>query len=212
MQIVVLINNRIKEEFHSNSSAEISDIVWIEDYESFKKYPEADVYIDFLFGNTKKRLHFLNQLLPSVVMVNSVVHTLAELDENLIRFNGWPTFLKGALIEAACFNEASKSKAEQAMDLFGKKIEWLPDEPGFVTPRVVSMIINEAHFALSENVSTKEEIDLAMKLGTAYPLGPFEWAEKIGMQNIVLLLNKMNEKAERYKPCDLLIHNEKNSI
>ena len=42
------------------------------------------------------------------------------------------------------------------------------------------MIINEAFLALQEGVSTKEEINTAMKLGTNYPLGPFEWVEKIG--------------------------------
>ena len=41
------------------------------------------------------------------------------------------------------------------------------------------------HFLqLGENVSTRDEIDTAMKLGTNYPFGPFEWAEKIGLKNI----------------------------
>ncbi len=45
----------------------------------------------------------------------------------------------------------------------------------------MAMIINEAWHALAEEVSTKNEIDTAMKLGTNYPYGPFEWAEKIGL-------------------------------
>ena len=49
-----------------------------------------------------------------------------------------------------------------------------PDIPGFISARVVSMIINEAYFALEEEVSSKEEIDTAMKLGTNYPYGPFD--------------------------------------
>ncbi len=46
------------------------------------------------------------------------------------------------------------------------------------------MIVNEAFFAFGEKISTIEEIDMAMKLGTNYPNGPFEWAEKIGIENI----------------------------
>ena len=43
------------------------------------------------------------------------------------------------------------------------------------------MIINEAYFTWEAGTSTKEEIDIAMKLGTGYPYGPFEWGEKIGL-------------------------------
>jgi 3-hydroxybutyryl-CoA dehydrogenase len=81
----------------------------------------------------------------------------------------------------------------------------LPDEPGFITPRVISMIINEAYFALEEGVSTKEEINTAMKLGTAYPYGPFEWAERIGVRNILVLLNRLSKEKSQYKPAPLLV-------
>jgi 3-hydroxybutyryl-CoA dehydrogenase len=54
------------------------------------------------------------------------------------------------------------------------------------------MIVNEAFIALKEGVSTKEEIDIAMKLGTNYPYGPFEWAEKIGTERIKNLLSKLS--------------------
>jgi 3-hydroxybutyryl-CoA dehydrogenase len=74
----------------------------------------------------------------------------------------------------------------------------VPDEIGFITPRVVSMIINEAFIALKEGVSTKGEIDTAMKLGTNYPYGPFEWAEKIGVEKIKSLLDKLSMQEKRY--------------
>jgi 3-hydroxybutyryl-CoA dehydrogenase len=59
---------------------------------------------------------------------------------------------------------------------------------------VISTIINEALIALMEGVSTREEIDTAMKLGTNYPYGPFEWAEKIGMERVDSLLAQLREK------------------
>ncbi|HRG10176.1 MAG TPA: 3-hydroxyacyl-CoA dehydrogenase family protein, partial [Cyclobacteriaceae bacterium] len=58
-----------------------------------------------------------------------------------------------------------------------------------MTPRVICMIINEAYFTVEEGTATREDVDLAMKLGTNYPLGPFEWTEKIGLQNIVNVLD-----------------------
>jgi 3-hydroxybutyryl-CoA dehydrogenase len=90
------------------------------------------------------------------------------------------------------------------MAVFNKKIEWVPDIPGFVTARVISMIINEAYFALDENVSSKEEIDTAMKLGTNYPYGPFEWAKAIGLKNVYDLLKHLAELNNRYTPSALL--------
>ena len=90
------------------------------------------------------------------------------------------------------------------MSELGKTIEWTPDIPGFISARILSAIINEAYFTLEEGVSSKEEIDMAMKLGTNYPSGPFEWGKKIGLNNILSLLNKMAEINSRYKPAALL--------
>jgi len=66
------------------------------------------------------------------------------------------------------------------------------------------MIINEAWFALQEGISTKQEIDIAMKLGTNYPYGPFEWGDKIGLKNIYRLLKEMSGENSKYQPAELL--------
>jgi 3-hydroxybutyryl-CoA dehydrogenase len=50
-----------------------------------------------------------------------------------------------------------------------------------------------------------------MKLGTNYPYGPFEWSEKIGLFNIVSLLQKLSKKDKRYTISSLLIHKSQNS-
>ena len=66
-------------------------------------------------------------------------------------------------------------------------------EPGFVAARVMSMIVNEAFYSLGENISSIEDIDSAMVLGTNYPGGLFEWVEKIGVENFYRLLKKLAE-------------------
>ncbi len=77
--------------------------------------------------------------------------------------------------------------------------------PGFISASVIAMIINEAYFAKADGVSTEAEIDLAMKLGTNYPYGPFEWAQKIGLKNILNLLTSMSEQNNKYAPSPLLV-------
>jgi 3-hydroxybutyryl-CoA dehydrogenase len=68
------------------------------------------------------------------------------------------------------------------------------------------MIINEAYFAWGDEVSSKTDIDTAMKLGTNYPFGPFEWANRIGIENVYGTLAAMYQdtQEERYKICPLL--------
>ncbi len=75
-----------------------------------------------------------------------------------------------------------------------------------VSPRIVCMIINEAYFTLQEGTANKEDIDKGMKLGTAYPHGPFEWCNLIGIENVYTILKGMAEDThdERYKICSLL--------
>jgi 3-hydroxybutyryl-CoA dehydrogenase len=73
------------------------------------------------------------------------------------------------------------------------------------------MIINEAYFALEAGVSSKKEIDIAMKLGTNYPFGPFEWSEKIGLKKIITLLDTLSVSDSRYTPSSLM-KKEMNSL
>jgi 3-hydroxybutyryl-CoA dehydrogenase len=44
-----------------------------------------------------------------------------------------------------------------------------------------------------------------MRLGTNYPFGPFEWSEKIGLENIYDLLNKLAATDDRYTPAKGMI-------
>ena len=108
------------------------------------------------------------------------------------------------VIELAAAGKEWTDKAGSLCAAFNKTAEWVPDLPGFVSARVVSMIINEAWFALEEEISTKEEIDIAMKLGTNYPYGPFEWGEKIGLHNVYQLLEALSVSQSRYIPAPLL--------
>ena len=133
------------------------------------------------------------------VFINSVTIPLSEVvgGGNIIRVNGWSGFLEKDTWEIV--GEVNE-KAENALKALGKKYIRVNDEPGLVSARILSMIINEAFFAEEEKVSSREEIDIAMKLGTNYPWGPFEWAEKIGLKNIYALLEKLSLTDPRYTP------------
>ncbi len=90
--------------------------------------------------------------------------------------------------------------------LFSKKTETISDAIGGVFPRTLSMIINEAAFALQEKVATAEDIDLAMKLGTNYPKGPLAWCDEIGAAVVVAILDALAKEygSDRYRVAPLL--------
>ena len=56
-----------------------------------------------------------------------------------------------------------------------------PDEAE-IAVRILSMIMNEAAFAVGEGVASVRDIDIAMKLGTNYPKGPLKWSDEIGLE------------------------------
>jgi 3-hydroxybutyryl-CoA dehydrogenase len=196
MQVVILTNENLKEELTKDVSSLTEDVVWIEDISQLNEHKEFDVIIDLLFE--QEHIRKLEGFLPGPVIINSVLETLSETNSSFIRINGWPTFLNSSFIEASSLDGDNKQKAEEVFFLFNKKIEWVDDIVGFITPRVICMIINEAFIALREGVSTREEIDTAMKLGTNYPYGPFEWAERIGLEKIEGLLGKLSKQQSRY--------------
>ncbi len=87
-----------------------------------------------------------------------------------------------------------------------KEVEIVDDTPGLVFPRVLAMIVNEAAFALMEGVASVADIDLAMKLGTNYPMGPLAWADEIGLNEILQVLTGLHQELgdDRYRPASIL--------
>ena len=205
MRLVVLTNEQLKEELLSNGVSAYCKIDWINSPEELLSHTDADAVIDLLFEYSGYDVSHLNNYLTKPVFVNSMNKTITEIGLPFIRINAWPGFLKRNTAEVSIADEVNKNKTEKILSLLNRKAEWVPDIKGFVSSRVVSMIINEAYFTLEENVSTKEEIDIAMKLGTNYPYGPFEWSKKIGLKNIAGLLTELSITEKRYEPASLLL-------
>ena len=165
---------------------------------------QSDAFIDLQFDGHASRIVFLKKL-SATVLINSVPFTIKEMGAGFTRFNGWSTFLNKPIVDAFCQDEM-KEKASDVFNAINKKLEWVQDSPGFITPRILSMIINEAFYALGEGVSSKNEIDIAMKLGTGYPFGPFEWSERIGLKNVHDVMAQLAKSNLKYSPAPALIN------
>src|SRR5690606_30924356 len=89
----------------------------------------------------------------------------------------------------------------------GKTALSAKDSPGFLFNRILVPMINEAIYALSEGISTVEEIDQMMKLGGNHPMGPLALADLIGLDTILAIMRVLHEGIgeSKYRPCPLLI-------
>ena len=146
------------------------------------------------------------------LFVNATRGSLAELAyftegpiPNLYGFAGDPTFLERELLEVSEHHD-NESDAAVVLKKMGLKAVVVDDRVGLVTPRIIAMIINEAYYTVQEGTANRQDIDLGMKLGTNYPMGPFEWSKHWGLNNIYELLDALylDTKEERYKICPLL--------
>ena len=162
--------------------------------EAFFANKNADAYFDL-----RANAHDDYSSIAKPVFINSMAATIAEnnYSKNIIRINAWPGFIEKDLWELA---GAVSAEAEYILQQLNKRYIVVPDEPGFVSARIIAMIINEAYYALDEKVSSKTDIDIAMKLGTNYPYGPFEWCNIIGVQQVYQLLAKLSLTDERFLP------------
>lgn len=202
MQVVVIGTTGAQKEFQEKGIAEGVEVHFENSVVHAKK--EADAYFYLLpeegLPDDLEALKSFNR--PT--FVNAVTTTLNDLGEKFVRINGWPTFIERSSLEIAA-SESTLEEAARILKSLGWKFYPVPDIAGLISARVIAMIVNEAYFALGDEVSTKEDIDIAMKLGTNYPFGPFEWSEKIGLKNIATLLKHLSASDKRYTPAPELL-------
>jgi 3-hydroxybutyryl-CoA dehydrogenase len=77
---------------------------------------------------------------------------------------------------------------------------------GGVLERILCQVINECAFALGEGVGSAQDIDTGMVLGLNYPRGPLAWADEIGLDHVLAVLDRLWEeyREERYRPAPAL--------
>jgi 3-hydroxybutyryl-CoA dehydrogenase len=212
MQILVIGNklnlDELKQKFgpeHKYLFGELEDDIK-------ERMRSADVVFDF--HPTKSSLKTRYSNFPNTVFLNTSLISLSELidqsdflkRDSFFGFCGLPTFVNRSVLEASVSGTKNESQLENICSQLVTDFVCVEDGVGLVTPRVICMIINEAYYTLEEGTASRDDIDLAMKLGTNYPFGPFEWAKHIGTSNVIELLDAVyrDTSDDRYKVCFLL--------
>lgn len=100
-------------------------------------------------------------------------------------------------------------KAHRFIGSLGLRAIEVPETPGLVLGRILAMLVNEATSALMEGVSTAEDIDAAMQFGTNYPRGPLSWADLVGLDVILAILNHLEDEYGDVRYCAMPLLRQK---
>ncbi|SFT01682.1 3-hydroxyacyl-CoA dehydrogenase family protein [Marininema halotolerans] len=103
-------------------------------------------------------------------------------------------------------DHAAWQRGIRLWEFWGKEVEMIGDEPGLVFPRTMALMVNEAAWLLTEGGAAGPDIDKAMKTGTRHPFGPLEWADRIGVDQVLWILQGLFDELgeDRYRPAPLI--------
>jgi 3-hydroxyacyl-CoA dehydrogenase len=127
-----------------------------------------------------------------VVLVD---RTLDDLDATAVAIAASPGCTQRQLDEAVGLLQAA-----------GLAVFPVADTPGLIVARTVAMLVNVAVEALLHGVATPSDIDVAMELGTNYPLGPLTWGDRWGPATVLSILDELahSDGDPRYRASSLL--------
>jgi len=214
MKVLVIGENERADELKARLDGRLGLEVERSDGDTDEDFEFYDVIFDLNFDDDPSNLPLYGALREKTVFVSAVKLSLAEaiyttgtkVKCRLFGINALPTFIPQSKWEVSMYRRFETPELTKVMEILG--IDYLPveDRVGMVKPRIIFMIINEACYTLQEGTASIEDIDMAMKLGTNYPFGPFEWCDKIGVTSVFETLAAIYEdtKDERYKICPLL--------
>lgn len=137
--------------------------------------------------------------------------SLAALDPGgaAVGFHALPPLAPGTLVELTRDEDGPVAAAETTERFFaalGCPVAWVGDAPGLVLGRIVCQLVNEAAFALGEGVGTAADVDEGVLHGLNYPHGILAWADAIGLDHVLGVLDALAEEygEERYRAAPLL--------
>lgn len=80
------------------------------------------------------------------------------------------------------------------------------DSPGYVTTRAMMPFLNEAMHLVLEGVASASDVDKAIRLGYDFRLGPLEYADRVGLDKIMTMMEHLFREFgdPKFRPCPLL--------
>jgi 3-hydroxybutyryl-CoA dehydrogenase len=154
----------------------------------------------------KEALATLDALLPpdSLILTNTSSISITDLASATSRpdkvcgahfFTPPPLREAVEVVRGLLTSDETVGRVKGLITSFGKlPVVIQKDVPGFVANRFLLPMFIEAARLLEEGVATKEEIDLIVKKGVGFPIGPFELGDLIGLDVSLDVLSYVHQE------------------
>ena len=84
------------------------------------------------------------------------------------------------VVATVATSDATLARGRTFVDRIGKRAVAVPDRAGFIVNRLMISYLNGATRLVESGAATVEDVDQAMRLGLAHPLGPFALIDLVG--------------------------------
>jgi 3-hydroxybutyryl-CoA dehydrogenase len=121
-------------------------------------------------------------------------------------FNPVPVMGLVEIIKGQATADATVKVIEDVSHKVGKKTVLVNEAPGFAVNRLLVPALNEAVFVIQEGIATVEDMDLAIKLGLNWPMGPLTLLDFVGLDTALYISDYFVEefKDSKYRAPALL--------
>jgi 3-hydroxybutyryl-CoA dehydrogenase len=201
----------------SEKKAILSRITWVTHFDCATDSDLALEAVQEDFGLKRQILRELDRRMPPEHPIVLTTSTLSITE--LAAQNNSPERIVGMhfiypvtttrvveVVRGQLTTEAVYERAIEFARLLGKIPIKVFEMPGFVTTRVLLPLINEAMHVVMEGVAEAAEVDLAMKMGFEFRIGPLEWADRTGLDRVLNWMKHLHHESSepRFRPCPLL--------
>ncbi|XP_028291690.1 hydroxyacyl-coenzyme A dehydrogenase, mitochondrial [Gouania willdenowi] len=176
---------------HAESVIQSSDLVVEAIVENLKVKQE-------IFGRLDKLApqHTIFASNTSSLPIADIASSTSRLDRfgGLHFFNPVPMMKLVEVIATPATSQETFDSLLNFSKVLGKTPVSCKDTPGFIVNRLLVPYMLEAVRLYERGHGSKEDIDIAMKLGAGYPMGPFELSDYVGLDTIKFIIDGWCEK------------------
>ena len=195
--------DRMIERWGMTNSEKLGILSRIKGTTEYRNFKGCDIVIEAVKSSTREHSHNIRSEIlkniehhvnkETIIATNSSTQVITELTADLehkercVSFHFLTPEADARVVEVVKGLYTSQDAYENTIkfaNLIGKKVIPVKESPGIISTRLIVPFINEACELLMEGVGSMEDIDLTMKVGFGLPLGPFEMADKIGLDKI----------------------------
>ncbi|WP_237385746.1 3-hydroxyacyl-CoA dehydrogenase [Xenorhabdus sp. Sc-CR9] len=180
---------------------------------SLLRQPDLQKYNIVFEEHKNDRFHSPTLQLDDVILILTKGRTCAQITDEIrvpvMQFDLSANHQTASIITLSTAYQNTPQQTAKVISFIqslGKQVILLPDYPGLLAMRTVAMLCNEALDAVNKGIANAEDIDLAMRYGVNYPIGPLTWGEQVGWKHILTTLENLHKYygESRYRPVPLL--------